>query len=272
MQFDTVIGNPPYNNDLYIPFVELGHQIAMSYTLMITPAKWQAKGGKQNEQFRKKIVPYMRITVYYPDSRDIFNIDCQGGVCYYLIDRERPSTRKLTTLCKNQKLFETDYTEDITGESLYIMYNSRVRGIVHKLGNFKQLKCLNKAKEGKYNVAITNVYSEKSCTSKSGTAYVTISPYILQTVYKKNADTSFLNSFDTELEAKSYVSYLETKFIRFMFLLAKTSLHMQSEFSWSFIPDPGSFDHIFTDDELYKKYGLTADEISLVESVIKERK
>lgn len=239
---------------------------------MITPAKWQAKGGKQNEQFRKKIVPYMRITVYYPDSRDIFNIDCQGGVCYYLIDSERPSTRKLTTLCKNQKLFETDYTEDITGESLYIMYNSKVRGIVHKLGNFKQLKCLNKAREGKYNVAITNVYSEKSCTSKSGMAYVTISPYIIQTVYKKNADTSFLNSFDTELEAKSYISYLETKFIRFMFLLAKTSLHMQSEFSWSFIPDPGSFDHIFTDDELYKKYSLTADEISLIESVIKERK
>ena len=42
--------------------------------------------------------------------------------------------------------------------------------------------------------------------------------------------------------------------------------------SWSFVPDPGAFDHIFTDDELYKTYGLTPDEIKVIESVIKERK
>lgn len=47
---------------------------------------------------------------------------------------------------------------------------------------------------------------------------------------------------------------------------------MQSAFSWQFIPDPGSFDHIFTDDELYKKYNLTPEEINIIESVIKERK
>ena len=71
MQFDTVIGNPPYNNDLYIPFVELGHQTAVSYTLMITTAKWQAKGGKKNEDFRANIVPCMREIAYYPNEKDI---------------------------------------------------------------------------------------------------------------------------------------------------------------------------------------------------------
>jgi len=30
--------------------------------------------------------------------------------------------------------------------------------------------------------------------------------------------------------------------------------------------------HIFTDAELYKKYGLTPEEINIIESVIKERK
>lgn len=57
-----------------------------------------------------------------------------------------------------------------------------------------------------------------------------------------------------------------------MFLLAKSSLHMQSAFSWQFIPDPGEFDHIFTDDELYQRYNLTQDEINIIESIIKERK
>lgn len=43
--FGVVIGNPPYNNDAYLDFVTLGHSLASKYTMMITPAKWQAKGG-----------------------------------------------------------------------------------------------------------------------------------------------------------------------------------------------------------------------------------
>lgn len=45
MEFDVVVGNPPYNNDIYIDFVQLGHTLSKDYTIMITPAKWQAKGG-----------------------------------------------------------------------------------------------------------------------------------------------------------------------------------------------------------------------------------
>lgn len=45
-----------------------------------------------------------------------------------------------------------------------------------------------------------------------------------------------------------------------------------NNYDWRFVPDPGAFDHIFTDEELYKKYNLTDDEIKLIESVIKERK
>ena len=265
-------GTPPYNNDVYLDFVTLAHQLSSKYTCMITPAKWQAKGGEKNEKFRRDIVPYMSHIVYYPDTLDIFSVDSQGGISYFLINKNKPKKRVLETYCNVQKLFETDGAEDISDETLTILYNQKIRDIVHKLGNYRQLRCTNTAIDGKYNVAITNVYSEKNCTSKQGQAYVTISPYIVMTNYRKNADTSFLDSFKTEDEARSYISYLETKFIRFMFLMAKTSLHMQSDFSWRFVPDPGPFDHIFTDEELYKKYNLTPDEINIIESVIKERK
>ena len=43
MRFDVVIGNPPYNNDMYLDFVTLGCQLSTKYTVMIIPAKWQAK-------------------------------------------------------------------------------------------------------------------------------------------------------------------------------------------------------------------------------------
>lgn len=40
---------------------------------------------------------------------------------------------------------------------------------------------------------------------------------------------------------------------------------------WRFVPDPVAFDHLFTDEELYKKYNLTPDEIAIIEGTIAER-
>ena len=269
VKFDVVIGNPPYNNDIYLDFVTLGHQLANNCSIWITPAKWQAKGGPKNEEFRKNIVPHMSKIVYYPDTREVFDIDSQGGISYFHLDKDEHKNKQLKTICSVQKLFQTNDIEICSGN--YVLYNNKIQSIISKLGKYTQLYCKNNAIDKRYNVAITNTYSEKNCTSKSGKAYVTISPYIQTDTIRNNADTSFLDSFADLESAKSYVSYLQTKFIRFMFLMAKCSLHMQSNFSWRFVPDPGSFDHIFTDAELYKKYNLTPEEINIIESVIKAR-
>ena len=45
VKFNIVVGNPPYNKDIYLDFVRQGHKLATDYSLWITPAKWQAKGG-----------------------------------------------------------------------------------------------------------------------------------------------------------------------------------------------------------------------------------
>lgn len=55
MDFDVVVGNPPYNNDMYLSFVMIGHKLAKQFTLMITPAKWQAKGGGKTTSSAKKL-------------------------------------------------------------------------------------------------------------------------------------------------------------------------------------------------------------------------
>ena len=59
--------------------------------------------------------------------------------------------------------------------------------------------------------------------------------------------------------------------LAFLIYLGICGATLNAEF-WRFVPDPGAFDHIFTDQELYQKYGLTPDEIAIIESVIKERK
>ena len=270
MKFNVIVGNPPYNNDIYLDFVIKSKALGAEHICMITPAKWQTKGGDKNEQFRTEIIPYISDIVYYPEAKDIFDIICQGGICYYLIDKDIHKLKKLNTYCKNVKSFETSGTETI--ELTNILYNKNVRSIANKLDNCSKLQCNNDSIK-KYIVGITNVYSEKELTNTKGKANVIISPYVqVDSKEKKNADTSFLISFDTLEEANSYISYLNTKLVRFGFLIGKVSQHLQSDYCWKFVPDPGAFDHIFTDEELYKKYSLTEEEIAIIESVIKERK
>ena len=100
MEFDVVIGNPPYNNDVYLDFVQVGHSISSKYTCMITPAKWQAKGGDKNENFRKNIVPYMSKIVFYPDCSDVFEIAEMGGISYFILGKSPNQAIQVEEKCK----------------------------------------------------------------------------------------------------------------------------------------------------------------------------
>lgn len=181
--------------------------------------------------------------------------------------------KDLSVICGRQKAIESSNEKiDIRlSDGTCLLYGSKIRDILDKTAGGPKLKCMNRAVDGQYNVKITNTYSEKSLVTTNGTAYVTISPYIEKDTFKKNSDTSFLETFVSKSDADSYVSYLQTKFIRFLFLIAKISLHMQSKQAWRFIPDPGKFDHIYTDDELYRKYKITDDERAMIEAIIKPR-
>ena len=150
MKFDVVIGNPPYNNDMYLDFVTLAHQLSSKYTCMITPAKWQAKtdgkpaGSKtpdKNEQFRKNIVPYMSDIVYFRDTHDVFDIDDNSGMCYYLLTKQTNACRNIACKCKSNKVLETNTWEE-HDETTLIMLPRHILKIIGKVGQlgegFKQ--------------------------------------------------------------------------------------------------------------------------------------
>lgn len=74
-------------------------------------------------------------------------------------------------------------------------------------------------------------------------------------------------SFKTQNEAESYLSYLRTKFFRFLLLQGLTSQDISRE-KFIFVPKQ-IFNQRWTDEALYKKYCLTDEEIALVESMIR---
>ena len=140
VKFDVVIGNPPYNNDLYLDFVTLGDRLAKEATCMITPAKWQAKGGEKNEAFRKNIVPRMSDIVYYKDTKDVFDIGEPGGISIILADKQEHPIKMIESKCIRNKTLESDWEEhDETTLTLLPRKILNVIGKVGQLGDgFKQ--------------------------------------------------------------------------------------------------------------------------------------
>ena len=71
---------------------------------------------------------------------------------------------------------------------------------------------------------------------------------------------------DTD-KAKNMISYMTTKFFRFLVLLKKNTQHA-TRGVYSFVPMQ-DFSKPWTDAELYKKYELTDEEIEFIESMIR---
>lgn len=152
VKFDVVVGNPPYNNDIYLDFVTFGHRLSTQYTLMITPAKWQAKtdgkpaGSKspdKNVEFRKNIVPFMSKIVYYRDTHDIFDIAEPAGISYFLMSKTINPYKMIACHCNKNKNFESDW--EIHDEKEVVLLPRKILQVIGKMGqlgedSFKQSK------------------------------------------------------------------------------------------------------------------------------------
>jgi site-specific DNA-methyltransferase (adenine-specific) len=72
--------------------------------------------------------------------------------------------------------------------------------------------------------------------------------------------------FDSEVEAQNYAMYLRTRFARFLVSLRKSTQDAPKNV-YAFIPDL-PLDVEWTDAKLYKRYGLTPEEIAFIESQV----
>lgn len=76
--------------------------------------------------------------------------------------------------------------------------------------------------------------------------------------------------FDSQEEASNLAAYLRTKFVRFLVSLRTNTQDLYSE-RFAFVPDLPMGER-WTDADLYMKYGVTEDEQTFIESMIRPMK
>ncbi len=76
-----------------------------------------------------------------------------------------------------------------------------------------------------------------------------------------------IGPFESKEYAESVLSYLSCKLTRFLIFLSKCSQHMRRKV-YSFVPLQ-TWDRVWTDEELYKKYALSKEEVAFIEKMIK---
>lgn len=138
MQFDVIIGNPPYQLDdgghgasavpIYDKFVENAKKLEPRLLSMVIPARWFF-GGRGLDSFRSRMLSDSRIRtlVDYPDSRNVFQgVDVAGGICYFLWERDNPGACRVVSMRdpNSESIVERPLLEP--GASVFIRTNEAI--------------------------------------------------------------------------------------------------------------------------------------------------
>lgn len=241
------------------------------------------------------------------DSKECFpGVDIAGGVCYFLWNREKQDDlcnivnhfngkvssekrqlNRYKILIRNN--FAVDTVEKVSHRTACFM-NSIVRPVslfgLNTNFDSKQYgaiivkhsngfgKCeLTDIKAGfdiidKYKVIISAAaYDHAGQPDKDGKRRIISLVTCLNPNEICTSSYIVVDSFENEKEAQNLISYLKTKFVRFLMSQICISQHISRE-TFAFVPIQ-DFSKPWTDAELYAKYKLTREEIDFIESMIR---
>jgi hypothetical protein len=142
MQFDVIIGNPPYQlsdggagtsaRPIYHHFVRQSQRLEPRYLSMVTPSRWMA-GGKGLNEYREEILSDRRVRALtdYVNASDAFpGVDVSGGISFFLWDRDHAGDCLVTTISQGKV---TGPVRRVLDEFDIFVRNAESVAILHKI-------------------------------------------------------------------------------------------------------------------------------------------
>ena len=137
MQFDVIIGNPPYQLDdggygtsaapIYQLFVEQALALEPRYAVFVTPSRWMA-GGKGLDKYRGRMLSDKRLRkiVDYPKLYEGFpGVKIRGGISYFVWERDSKGPCSVQTIWDGEPTGPT-VERDIDAYNILVRRNEAV--------------------------------------------------------------------------------------------------------------------------------------------------
>ncbi len=142
MQFDVIIGNPPYqmaggaggtsDSSIYHLFVQQALKLESRFVSMVLPSRWMA-GGRGLDEFRAEMLKrgHVRSLTDFPDSAAAFpGVQIKGGICYFLWDRDQTGACNVTRVSEGVENVQANRN---LGEFDVFIRDERALGILRKV-------------------------------------------------------------------------------------------------------------------------------------------
>lgn len=292
---------------IYHHFVEQAKKLSPRYLTMIVPARWYSGGKGLDEFREEMLRDRRIRALYdYPVSTDAFaGVEVKGGICYFLWDRDNKGPCKVVTVKQNaQHESVRELLEPKAGA--FLRFHESVP-IFHKIVQFNEASFSNLVSSRKpfgldtsttgrsaKQAGDVKVYANKSVFYMSADkiranrdwvnknkVYITYAygagegfphqiinkPFVGERGTACTETYLVIGPFSSEKESQNVSGYLQTRFVRFLIMLLKSTQHAtRSVYAHVPVQD---FSRSWSDEELYQKYGLSKEEIAFIESMIR---
>lgn len=301
-------GNRNSASPIYQLFVEQAKLLSPRFLIMIIPSRWYC-GGRDLKEFRASMLKdgHLRILYDYKSGADCFpGIRAGGGICYFLWDNLYSSNDVLFTSHGEQSVkrkkteFGLDFfirdtiARDVVAKVRAIdsvplsskVWSQKPFGFRTNYIDFRdkgEVKLYTKkAKSGYGFVAVRDITKNveylnhwKVVTSRStsvpeednGQVLRMSQTFIAEPKSVVTESYVVIDAFKNRVEAENCMSYIKTKFLRFLCQPTIVSPDVSNR-TFDLVPLQ-DFSHPWTDEMLYQKYGLTDEEVSFIESMIR---
>lgn len=293
---------------IYHLFVQAAKKLNPRYIVMIIPSRWFS-GGKGLDKFRKEMIEDTRMAklVDYYNAKELFPaVEIKGGVCYFLWNKQHKKECEIETHITNDDKPEKSTRFLKYKDANIFIRNAISLSILEKVASLKEttfntivstrkpfglptnftdfedtkfsksIKIYANQQQGYVNRNIIEVHKDwinkiKVLAPKVwGIGNATsdwIKPFIAEKDSVCTETYLVIGPMENMTMAKNLISYTQTKFFHLLVSIAKITQDAPQGV-YQFVPLQ-DFSKSWTDEELYKKYKLTEDEISFIENLIK---
>ena len=284
VKFDLVVGNPPYNNELWAKFVTkaIDYLNKDGYLLFIHPANWRKPEHKIGKMMLSHNIIHLCI---YDIKRAMKIFNCNVRVDWYLLK------------CSSDNNFITNVIDE-AGVSLHIELNNlpfipnKNIELILKIINFKDIPKLNIVRSHKFmtnnksfksdkdNVNIYQILTNLNAKGRRIKYFSNPHPdhYNLKVIMSyalhlypfydngmmSPTEHTLYQLVKNEDDGNNLVAYLNSKLLKLILSSCKWIGYQTDHKVFKYLPDISDI-KLINDSEIYKYFNLSQEEINLIE-------